>query len=647
MKKAFEEKYCLRCTIDGFLGENMWPDGQTGEIFAMDARVCSGGTVCSIVGPTGVPLTQSNDIRFTNGIVRNASGVWSISPRALGPGNGGGISAGENRNLIQNVLAYNTDNQQFGGSNLGDVILYGSAGNTYPNCTASISGGVESVTCPNPPYNVSGLTGIVLDNPTNPSCPGAANSATVCFIGRQDVLNGGTAQFSLASSQCTGGGPYPAICTDTNYAAIVATGIDCRTMSAGVCTTSGVAAGFYAPTCNAGVYSNSAQIGTACSNCGSGGASQCPAFGRTSVAAGNSPYSNDIACGGEGNGSTGCGPANLSIQSVAFNLLDISPGDIAYVTNCTPGSFNVPPGGVPPPSGQNVYASNTTNPATLTVSFPAPSGASGTAVNCQANNASGFQKNFIVNHFALYTGGIAHIGGSHGYTPQMLNNALINSIMYFGTNGNGIYCSSGACSGLEANKGAYKMWDQQSNQIHHDVFVLPTTARAALYSAVFGAGGAGSPFCPSTAGVNGGGNCVPATVGCATNQTADGNGNPICLGLTGFLNGIGYGSGLFPSGDCTSGTIYTCPLVSPPWGTFDYHNLALCTGCSYVDGLFNINFFGHIATDGGGVGPCIGSLDSTFCPPRAGANPYVPIDTALTRTIYVCYGSCGLGPWPD
>ena len=29
--------------IDGFIIENMWPDGQTGEICALDARVCSGG----------------------------------------------------------------------------------------------------------------------------------------------------------------------------------------------------------------------------------------------------------------------------------------------------------------------------------------------------------------------------------------------------------------------------------------------------------------------------------------------------------------------------------------------------------------------------------------------------------------------------
>lgn len=619
MKKGLELKYCSRCMIDGFIAEYTWPDAQTGEIFAMDARVCSGGTVCSIVDQNGVPLTQSNDIRWTNGIARNASGMWSISPRSLGPGNGGGVSQGENRNLLYNLLVYNLDNQEFGGSNGGDAVLYGSAGNTYPNCTASVSAGIESVTCPNPPYNATGLTGIsaaTTGPPTN-------ETVTVNFVGRQDVLNGGTAQFSEVA--CGSGTEPP--CLPAPYPAIIAAGIDCRTLP---CTTSGVAPGFYAPTCNAGIYSNSAQIGSACSNCGSGGASQCPAFGTTTVGS-NSPYGNAAICSGEGNDAGECGPANLSIQSVAFNLLDISPGDIVEVSNCTPGTFNTPA----EPAVPNTYAINTQNPASLTVSFPAPSGLSGTATNCQVNNAPSFQRNFIINHLSLFTGGQARLTATaHGYTPQMLQNEMINSMFYFGSNGNGIFCSSGSCNNTEANKGPYKTWDQQSNQIHHDVFVLPTTARAALYSAV---GFTGSPFCPSSAGLNGGGNCVPATVGCATSQTIDGNGNPTCVGLTGFLTGTTS----FPSSDCTqSNGINTCPLVSPPWGTFDYHNLQLCASCY----LGVANFFTEYASDGFPVGACIGY--SPYCT-HLGSQAFVAIDTALTRTEYSCYGSCGLGPWPD
>ena len=149
----------------------------------------------------------------------------------------------------------------------------------------------------------------------------------------------------------------------------------------------------------------------------------------------------------------------------------------------------------------------------------------------------------------------------YGFQTQMQNNLMQNSAFYFGGAGNGIFCVSGTkCAGIEAAGGnpptqpnAYQTWDQITNQIHHNIFVLPTTARAAKYSAV---GFTGSPFC--VGGLNGGGNCVPATVGCATTQTLDGNGNPTCLGLTGFLTGTTS----FPSTDCTSSTLSTCPLVS-------------------------------------------------------------------------------------
>ncbi len=635
MKKFFEFKYCLRCLNDGFIAENMWPDAQTGEGVAIDARVCSGGQVCAVVDQNGVPLTQSTDIRWTNGILRNAAGIFSISPRALGPGNGGGVSQGMNRTLLQNLLIYNLDQNQFGGSSNGDAVLYGSAGNKYPNCSASVSAGIETVTCPNPPYVASGLTGVTMGTPTGGCNYGttnpAANTLTLCFIGRQDLLTGGTAQFSLNSTLCGGSTP-PAVCSDPVYTAMSATGIDCRTMPGGVCASA--APGFYAPTCNSGIYSSGTQIGSACTNCGVSGTAQCPAFGATTVGP-NSPYANDIPCSGQSNQNSGCGAANVSVQSQAFNLLDISPFDIVYVTGCTPGTFNTPQGGEP--AIPNTYAISSQNPAALSVSFPAPSGLSGstTSSTCQVDNGSGFQKNFIINHVGLYTGGQAHLAATqHGNTPQMLFNQMVNSIMYFGGSGGGINCTSGACSGKEANQGSYQTWDQQSNQIHHNVFVLPTTARAALYSAV---GFSGSPFCPSAAGLNGGGNCVPATVGCNVSQTLDGNGNPVCLGLAGFLTTFS-----FPNTDCTqSNGINTCPLVSPPWGTFDYHNLALCTTC-YSGGP---NFFTNYANDGFQVGPCIvANHFFTQCT----NSPYMyTIDHALQRTQYLCFGSCGLGPWPD
>ena len=239
----------------------------------------------------------------------------------------------------------------------------------------------------------------------------------------------------------------------------------------------------------------------------------------------------------------------------------------------------------------------------------------------------------------------------------MLNNQITNSIIYFGGTGEGIYCSGKGCAGTEAKNGAYQTWDQPSNQIHHNIFMLPTELRAALYTAV---GNQGSVLCPQTGSTYATpGNCSsyytgsalsPITPYCPTaTQTLDANNIPKCLGLTGWLSTSAFPSSTYNGTDCTNATLSSCPLVSPPWGSFDYHQFALCLFCSPTSGInaFNASFTSQgtqLSSDGFQIGPCLKGLAN--CQNTSGAN-MLSIDSALSRTLYVCTGSCGTGPWPD
>src|SRR5258708_25164388 len=135
----------------------------------------------------------------------------------------------------------------------------------------------------------------------------------------------------------------------------------------------------------------------------------------------------------------------------------------------------------------------------------------------------------------------------------------------------------------------------------------------------------GGIVCPQQGGT-GNSNCFPAAATCAgATVSVDGNGHPTCVGFTGFMNGVA-----FPTSLCTSPASAPsgCLLMSPPYGTFDYHQLSLTgnsTNNPYKSGGIDD------ASDGKDMGPDIGA-----------------IDTALTRTHYVCTGTCGTPcPFPD
>ena len=681
LKKNLEFKWCLRCTIDAFIAEGMWPDGQTGESIIIDPRVCSGGQDCLIVGANGLPMVQDTDLRFTHFINRMAAATFSISPRALGSGDGGGVSQGGNRWLIQQGLIYNMDQNEFGGSLAGMILSYGSAGNIFSGCSPTRSSNVATLTCPIGTLAPNPLSAVIV-GPCPSGCPIAVPSGTayVNFNGeREDPVGpvgagpgtGGTAAFS---------GTIPNT-SDPVWQAMIGGGsapiYDCRTMNnpGANCTNTLGSTNIWAPMCSAGQNASSMEIGSACQNCGISGNYPCPPFGCGNVACTQGSNlggsSGDQLCNGVGPCNTGV-TAAVTIQTLALSIVGVSAGDIVGVTGCGDASFNTPT----EPTTPNIYAATngvaqsggslaacspvtptaTQNAGTLTVIYPncGPNVSTPTTSSCQVNNALGFQRNFVVDHIAGYSAATLRITAtSHSYKTQMLQNQITNSIFFFGgnlTGGNGIYCNSGCSGGNEASnpagRGAYATWDQQSNQIHHNVFLLPTATRAEYYTAV---GLQGSTLCgPSSTYVTTG-NCAtwlngstqtPISIFCTgSTQPLDANGIPECLGLSGWMRTSSFPSSTFNGTDCNLATLGSCPLISPPWGTFDYHNFSLHLTPT-------ANFFNTAGTDQTVLGPCL-TFGSTGTCVQGFSGSIISIDNALSRKQYICAGACGLGPWPD
>ena len=692
MKKNKEMKWGVRVLYDGFIWSGMWPDGQSGTMFDDNVRTCSGGSDCFIADSGNNPLTTIADVRYTNGIVRDAAAAYGQAVRSNGPGDGGGVSQGLSRVYMYNLLGYNFDAIEWGGSGGHDFFTYGAKGNTFFGCTATRTSNIATLTCPLQTVNPKPLSEIDV----GASGKGVSGSAYINFQGqREDPYTGGTAQFSCDdgtnSCLCTVVNPDkscgdPAGSAGQIFSYMIQHGMDC---TKGLpCTPN--ATGIWAPACQAtppptginanGIGGTSELLGTACGNiCGAGANQACPKFGCGD--AGCSTGTDLTAtptqlCLGTGRKFGQCGVPSDTFQTWAFGVTNVLPGDIVEVTNCaSPGqSFNTPT--LPVPATQQVYAcaagksgtfpdggtwscSGDTNPASLVVTYPNEGpNVSVAAQGCQLSNTGGYQKDFVVDHVAFYTGGTSDIAATpNGFTPQMLRSQLTNSIFYFGgaSTFTGLRCASGAgCQNKEASAGAYSTWDPATFHLHHNAFLLPTAARAALYTAV---GLSGSTICNSPAPTPGncteasnGSSYIPITPFCTTaSQTLDANGVPQCLGLTGWLNTSvpAFPSSTYNASDCSDPIIANCPLESPPTGTFDYHNFSLCTSCQ----AGGKNFFGSSitqagpATDSFQLGPCLTSAGVGCSNGSSGA--MISIDKALTRTKYVCTGSCGSGPWPD
>jgi hypothetical protein len=710
-KKCLEIKKAQNTMYDGFIVEHMLPDGQSGECLDLSINVTSGGPNLGILDTNYLPMVPGNDVRYTNFIERQVSGGMGDRARSGTQTNGGGTSQGQNRTYINNGLIYAMDVIQWGNGSGATIQKYGASnqgdvGNSRLCPVISRdANGVTTAQCTVSPITPTFISKVEFCA-TAVSCldsDGKVASLVFQFEGqRQDPINAANTSNTLSavsevsygyftftapkvgSSVCDFTDPAGG-CYDANFVALLAsTNIDCRQLP---CVTGQPinpyaptqTKGIFAPVCSAdntntignwpsgqpGVGDTQLIIGRACHNCGVTGDQQCPDFGQTTVGPA-STYTSSVTCQSTG----GCGPANVQFPSWAFSTMDISPADITIVSGCTNKSFNTPTQPITPNTYacsvgvQNLAQGNcATNYATCAVNqnagslnvvypqCPAAGSASSSSETCTISNVPGWQTNFITNHISYYSANIGFFSMTpFGYPSQSRQNQITNSIFYFGPNGKGLQCGGGSCTGKEANQGAYQTMDQASNAIHHNVFVLPTAARGALYTFV-------GP--PNLAGMCSGGptpgNCtnylfgavnIPISTTCTSGtngQSLDANGVPLCIGLSGYLSIASW-----PTSDCTSSTYSACPWASPPYGTFDYHNFALCTGCATSHAIGNdtgiANYFKYWATDGLMIGPCI----SGNCTDQYGNNTtFSSIDNAMTRTLYVCTGPCGTGPWPD
>jgi hypothetical protein len=314
-----------------------------------------------------------------------------------------------------------------------------------------------------------------------------------------------------------------------------------------------------------------------------------------------------------------CNAVVATFPSLGASIHDISVGDFVYVSVCSGGSS---------PTDYQVGASNPgvpaispTIPNSLTVYYNNPlhpDDSSGTI--CNVNNHGGWSQNMVWDHVTVAVPTGTQMLDAYGSSSLPVNNQFTNSIYVFNgpSNLNGFYCTGASGSPKEGTV-AENCYDASSLAFHHNVLQGRTGTNYTTFQ------NSGGIVC-SQQGGTGNSNCFPATATCAGGTVSlDANGHPTCVGFSGFMNGIA-----FPIVACTSPASSPggCLLMSPPYGTFDYHQLAL-TGTSTnnpykAGGIDN-------ASDAKDMGADINSIDN-----------------ALTRTQYVCTGSCGSpGPYHD
>ena len=214
------------------------------------------------------------------------------------------------------------------------------------------------------------------------------------------------------------------------------------------------------------------------------------------------------------------------------------------------------------------------------------------ATGCVLYNKPGWPNNTLFQHWTLAFGdniryfspdAKATFARNFSYKDVLAVSAAFNTNL-----GAGIVCAP-------KNEGTSSeaCVDEPTFNLHHNVF----QGRTAGNYTEFNNGVGTNP--PTTI-------YFPATVSCAGNIP-----NLTCIGFVGFWNGATY-----PPAD---------------WVNFDYHNLRLCTGVGMpVAACGGASSFATSASDGTAIGVNFTTLDS-----------------AQTRTNYVCSTSCGGGPFPD
>src|ERR1700690_1365983 len=147
IKNNFELKVGHRNLVYGNIIDGCWADAQTGRCVVTDERICSGGDMCGIYDSNNLPASGTDNVRYEGNWITDGPQPGGMGTRALGPGNGGGLSFPMvSVDYIGNIYSNYGDNVQWanpGNSDGGGIINFAPGGNDYP-CTVTVFSGSGS-----------------------------------------------------------------------------------------------------------------------------------------------------------------------------------------------------------------------------------------------------------------------------------------------------------------------------------------------------------------------------------------------------------------------------------------------------------------------------------------------------------------------
>ncbi|MGB0116204.1 MAG: hypothetical protein WBP73_05305 [Terriglobales bacterium] len=577
IKNSLELKLGNRVLVDGNIICCSWADAQSGFVIVSNPRSTSGGTDGGIYNQsTGQPLTVIANVTLTDNWISNSPQGMELGTRSLGPGDGGGLSQPEDYLAISNNVWSNVGDTNQWNSPGGELIDWGGYGANDFSCAMSRdASGVATASC-SPILLANGGTGGA-GNPPVPVC-GAGCGLMNNAISVSSVNNSGgvvTVKFG-GSRQDPYVGQNVTVYAPSAYA------------------------GTFAVT---GVYNNG--VNTLCSSPDNSQPQPCV---RSDGTFGDSlTYSDSSAPAGSlCSSASACNTAGVAIviPTLAFKMLDMSPGDAVYTPYCWNTSTNSEDTSYEVGATSIVQAASSASPTSLVISFPNAGSvdSSGNTI-CELENDSGHPYGSIfANNTVLTPTGEAIVSG--GTYRQHYNNYLTHNVFAApaGTGSFAITCSH--ITG-EGNVALSQCWDTGSLNEYDNLIVNqssnpPTVlcSGSSCWNEVWPSGSTPADLSPN----------------------ADCSAGPVssCMGWTGFT--VTGGNGLtFPGGACTydGSNPLNCPLMGAPWSSnFALSDLVPLSGSSYT-------------TEGVNVPSMV---------------------TAFTQTEYVCPsgGNCGIhGPYPD
>jgi hypothetical protein len=637
IKNSIELKLGHNVLVDGNIIENNWSDAQPGSVVVINARTCSGGSVCGIFDPNstppGLPKTGIDNIRFSNNWIRNSPKTIEMANRSGIPGEGGGLSLPvRNNDFINNAQTNVGDTNQFG--NPGNGWQFVSGSNLF-NCNMSSVGTTVTASCFPGQADITGHIGKIasVNNVVTITYTQARldpmlclTTPTLCIANGQTLIiskhPGWNGVFAMADSagkwaaDGTGGNnivytdninnPGTAtLCSNTTTCAALLGNGDVVYTSLGYKLTDILV--------NDNVYAHNITKAAVITSVSSNGTTASLTLSdntyteTNSLVVGQSISISKLTGSNSVLNCTGCIVTSVSgsnpqvgftVSSSANIVLNTTAGQLDDNT-CTASGYAVGSS-----SANTTYAQAGTLPNGLTVVYTAPS-PTGTA-KCIIENGAGQPKNVTIQNNTVLSPSLFAIT-SFGQFWQSSGSRFFKNV--FITNDTGRN-SDVTCTNQGGGTSAFTCWDPNTFEYWQNVMPGQLSTAWSTPDPLGLCPGCLNYFPPngSPSGFGGG----SQGVNCAT-----GTANPNCLGFSGFMNGA---SALvtFPTGPCPDANApYNCPLMSLPYAD----NLRL-SHLSYV-GSSSYSAFG------------VNTAQMT---------------TAMTQTLYICPigANCGPhGPYPD